>query len=133
MTSLSFIFVLIPSNDIRLFAADVPALWEKGSVRGSYLLPKQPHSTWLVRVCMILPALLAATSCFNHCFIAAPPVDIERHPEPCGGLFVYAANQTSFSRCWSCPSSNAIRPALLRGSGAASLDGGFNNGRSLTY
>ena len=41
---------------------------------------------------LMIPCLLAATTCFIIAFIAAPPVDIDGMREPVAGSFMYGNN-----------------------------------------
>ena len=41
---------------------------------------------------LMIPCLLAATTCFIVAFIAAPPVDIDGIREPVAGSFLYGNN-----------------------------------------
>ena len=41
---------------------------------------------------LMIPCLLAATTCFIIAFIAAPPVDIDGIREPVAGSFMYGNN-----------------------------------------
>ena len=43
---------------------------------------------------LMIPCLLAATTCFIIAFIAAPPVDIDGIREPVAGSFMYGNNIT---------------------------------------
>jgi len=54
---------------------------------------------------LMIPCLLAATTCFIIAFIAAPPVDIDGIREPVAGSFMYGNNIISGAVV---PSSNAI-------------------------
>ena len=54
---------------------------------------------------LMIPALLAATTCFIIAFIAAPPVDIDGIREPVSGALLYGNNIISGAVV---PSSNAI-------------------------
>ena len=54
---------------------------------------------------LMIPCLLAATTCFIIAFIAAPPVDIDGIREPVAGSFLYGNNIISGAVV---PSSNAI-------------------------
>ena len=54
---------------------------------------------------LMIPTLLAATTCFILAFIAAPPVDIDGIREPVSGSFLYGNNIISGAVV---PSSNAI-------------------------
>ncbi len=54
---------------------------------------------------LMIPCLLAATTCFIVAFIAAPPVDIDGIREPVAGSFMYGNNIISGAVV---PSSNAI-------------------------
>ena len=56
---------------------------------------------------LMIPCLLAATTCFIIAFIAAPPVDIDGIREPVAGSFLYGNNIISGAVV---PSSNAIGP-----------------------
>jgi photosystem II P680 reaction center D1 protein len=54
---------------------------------------------------LMIPCLLAATTCFIVAFIAAPPVDIDGIREPVAGSLMYGNNIISGAVV---PSSNAI-------------------------
>ena len=54
---------------------------------------------------LMIPCLLAATTCFILAFIAAPPVDIDGIREPVSGSLIYGNNIISGAVV---PSSNAI-------------------------
>ena len=54
---------------------------------------------------LMIPCLLAATTCFIVAFIAAPPVDIDGIREPVAGSLLYGNNIISGAVV---PSSNAI-------------------------
>ena len=54
---------------------------------------------------LMIPCLLAATTCFILAFIAAPPVDIDGIREPVSGSLLYGNNIISGAVV---PSSNAI-------------------------
>ncbi|HJN36837.1 MAG TPA: photosystem II q(b) protein, partial [Prochlorococcaceae cyanobacterium Fu_MAG_50] len=54
---------------------------------------------------LMIPCLLAATTCFIIAFIAAPPVDIDGIREPVAGSLIYGNNIISGAVV---PSSNAI-------------------------
>ena len=54
---------------------------------------------------IMIPTLLAATTCFILAFIAAPPVDIDGIREPVAGSLLYGNNIISGAVV---PSSNAI-------------------------
>jgi len=54
---------------------------------------------------LMIPCLLAATTCFIIAFIAAPPVDIDGIREPVAGSLLYGNNIISGAVV---PSSNAI-------------------------
>ena len=54
---------------------------------------------------LMIPTLLAATTCFILAFIAAPPVDIDGIREPVSGSLIYGNNIISGAVV---PSSNAI-------------------------
>ena len=54
---------------------------------------------------LMIPTLLAATTCFIVAFIAAPPVDIDGIREPVAGSLIYGNNIISGAVI---PSSNAI-------------------------
>ncbi|MEY4355564.1 MAG: Photosystem protein, partial [Cyanobacteriota bacterium] len=54
---------------------------------------------------LMIPTLLAATTCFIVAFIAAPPVDIDGIREPVAGSLIYGNNIISGAVV---PSSNAI-------------------------
>ncbi len=47
---------------------------------------------------LMIPCLLAATTCFIFAFIAAPPADIEGISEPVAGSFMYGNNIISSDR-----------------------------------
>ena len=55
--------------------------------------------------CLMIPSLLAATTCFILAFIAAPPVDIDGIREPVSGSLLWGNNIISGAIV---PSSNAI-------------------------
>jgi len=59
---------------------------------------------------LMIPTLLAATTCFIIAFVAAPPVDIDGIREPVAGSLLYGNNIISGAVV---PSSNAIGLALL--------------------
>ena len=46
---------------------------------------------------LMIPCLLAATTCFIIAFIAAPPVDIDGIREPVAGSFMYGNNTVSYT------------------------------------
>ena len=54
---------------------------------------------------LMIPTLLAATTCFLIAFVAAPPVDIDGIREPVAGSLLYGNNIVSGAVV---PSSNAI-------------------------
>ena len=54
---------------------------------------------------LMIPTLLAATTCFLIAFVAAPPVDIDGIREPVAGSLIYGNNIVSGAVV---PSSNAI-------------------------
>ena len=68
---------------------------------------------------LMIPCLLAATTCFIIAFIAAPPVDIDGIREPVAGSFMYGNNIISGAVV---PSSNAIGLHFSPIWEAASLD-----------
>ena len=74
---------------------------------------------------LMIPTLLAATTCFVIAFIAAPPVDIDGIREPVAGSLIYGNNIISGAVV---PSSNAIGLHLYPIWEAASLDEWLYNG-----
>ena len=74
---------------------------------------------------LMVPCLLAATTCFILAFIAAPPVDIDGIREPVAGSLLYGNNIISGAVV---PSSNAIGLHLYSIWEAASLDEWLYNG-----
>ena len=74
---------------------------------------------------LMIPCLLAATTCFIVAFIAAPPVDIDGIREPVAGSLLYGNNIISGAVV---PSSNAIGLHLYSIWEAASLDEWLSNG-----
>ena len=46
---------------------------------------------------LMIPCLLAATTCFIIAFIAAPPVDIDGIREPVAGSLMYGNNTVSYT------------------------------------
>merc|ERR1739841_353605 len=68
---------------------------------------------------LMIPTLLAATTCFIVAFIAAPPVDIDGIREPVAGSLMYGDNIISGAVV---PSSNAIGLHFYPIWEAASLD-----------
>ena len=68
---------------------------------------------------LMIPTLLAATTCFIVAFIAAPPVDIDGIREPVAGSLLYGNNIISGAVV---PSSNAIGLHFYPIWEAASLD-----------
>ena len=74
---------------------------------------------------LLIPCLLAATTCFIVAFIAAPPVDIDGIREPVAGSLLYGNNIISGAVV---PSSNAIGLHLYSIWEAASLDEWLYNG-----
>ena len=74
---------------------------------------------------LMIPCLLAATTCFIVAFIAAPPVDIDGIREPVAGSLLYGNNIISGAVV---PSSNAIGLHLYSFWEAASLDEWLYNG-----
>ena len=74
---------------------------------------------------LMVPCLLAATTCFIIAFIAAPPVDIDGIREPVAGSLLYGNNIISGAVV---PSSNAIGLHLYSIWEAASLDEWLYNG-----
>lgn len=68
---------------------------------------------------LMIPCLLAATTCFIVAFIAAPPVDIDGIREPVAGSLMYGNNIISGAVV---PSSNAIGLHFYPIWEAASLD-----------
>ena len=74
---------------------------------------------------LMIPCLLAATTCFIIAFIAAPPVDIDGIREPVAGSFLYGNNIISGAVV---PSSNAIGLHFYPIWEAASLDEWLYNG-----
>ena len=74
---------------------------------------------------LMIPCLLAATTCFIIAFIAAPPVDIDGIREPVAGSFLYGNNIISGAVV---PSSNAIGLHFYPIWEAATLDEWLYNG-----
>ena len=74
---------------------------------------------------LMVPCLLAATTCFIIAFIAAPPVDIDGIREPVAGSLLYGNNIISGAVV---PSSNAIGLHFYPIWEAASLDEWLYNG-----
>ena len=74
---------------------------------------------------LMIPTLLAATTCFIVAFIAAPPVDIDGIREPVAGSLIYGNNIISGAVI---PSSNAIGLHFYPIWEAASLDEWLYNG-----
>jgi len=74
---------------------------------------------------LMIPCLLAATTCFIIAFIGAPPVDIDGIREPVSGSLMYGNNIISGAVI---PSSNAIGLHLYPIWEAASLDEWLYNG-----
>ena len=74
---------------------------------------------------LMIPCLLAATTCFIIAFIAAPPVDIDGIREPVAGSLLYGNNIISGAVV---PSSNAIGLHFYPIWEAASLDEWLYNG-----
>jgi hypothetical protein len=74
---------------------------------------------------LMVPTLLAATTCFIIAFIAAPPVDIDGIREPVAGSLLYGNNIISGAVV---PSSNAIGLHFYPVWEAASLDEWLYNG-----
>ena len=74
---------------------------------------------------LMVPTLLAATTCFIVAFIAAPPVDIDGIREPVAGSLMYGNNIISGAVV---PSSNAIGLHFYPIWEAASLDEWLYNG-----
>ena len=74
---------------------------------------------------LMIPCLLAATTCFILAFIANPPVDIDGIREPVAGSLLYGNNIISGAVV---PSSNAIGLHLYPVWAAASLDEWLYNG-----
>jgi len=74
---------------------------------------------------LMVPTLLAATTCFIIAFIAAPPVDIDGIREPVAGSLLYGNNIISGAVV---PSSNAIGLHFYPIWEAASLDEWLYNG-----
>ncbi len=74
---------------------------------------------------LMIPCLLAATTCFIVAFIAAPPVDIDGIREPVAGSFMYGNNIISGAVV---PSSNAIGLHFYPIWEAATLDEWLYNG-----
>jgi len=74
---------------------------------------------------LMIPCLLAATTCFIVAFIAAPPVDIDGIREPVAGSLLYGNNIISGAVV---PSSNAIGLHFYPIWDAASLDEWLYNG-----
>ena len=74
---------------------------------------------------LMIPCLLAATTCFIIAFIAAPPVDIDGIREPVAGSLIYGNNIISGAIV---PSSNAIGLHFYPIWEAANLDEWLYNG-----
>merc|ERR1712146_616506 len=74
---------------------------------------------------LMIPTLLAATTCFIVAFIAAPPVDIDGIREPVAGSLMYGNNIISGAVV---PSSNAIGVHFYPVWEAASVDEWLYNG-----
>merc|ERR1711906_42570 len=74
---------------------------------------------------LMIPTLLAATTCFIVAFIAAPPVDIDGIREPVAGSLMYGNNIISGAVV---PSSNAIGVHFYPIWEAASVDEWLYNG-----
>ena len=74
---------------------------------------------------LMIPCLLAATTCFIIAFIAAPPVDIDGIREPVAGSLIYGNNIISGAVV---PSSNAIGLHFYPIWEAATLDEWLYNG-----
>ena len=74
---------------------------------------------------LMIPCLLAATTCFILAFVAAPPVDIDGIREPVAGSLLYGNNIISGAVV---PSSNAIGLHFYPIWEAASLDEWLYNG-----
>ena len=74
---------------------------------------------------LMVPCLLAATTCFIIAFIAAPPVDIDGIREPVAGSLLYGNNIISGAVV---PSSNAIGLHFYPIWEASSLDEWLYNG-----
>ena len=74
---------------------------------------------------LMVPTLIAATTCFIVAFIAAPPVDIDGIREPVAGSLMYGNNIISGAVV---PSSNAIGLHFYPIWEAASLDEWLYNG-----
>ena len=74
---------------------------------------------------LMIPTLLAATTCFIIAFIAAPPVDIDGIREPVAGSLIYGNNIITGAVV---PSSNAIGLHFYPIWEAASLDEWLYNG-----
>ena len=74
---------------------------------------------------LMIPTLLAATTCFLIAFVAAPPVDIDGIREPVAGSLLYGNNIISGAVV---PSSNAIGLHFYPIWEAASLDEWLYNG-----
>jgi photosystem II P680 reaction center D1 protein len=74
---------------------------------------------------IMIPCLLAATTCFILAFIAAPPVDIDGIREPVSGSLMWGNNIISGAVV---PSSNAIGLHMYPVWDAASLDEWLYNG-----
>jgi photosystem II P680 reaction center D1 protein len=74
---------------------------------------------------LMIPTLLAATTCFILAFIAAPPVDIDGIREPVAGSLMYGNNIISGAVV---PSSNAIGLHFYPVWSASSLDEWLFNG-----
>ena len=78
---------------------------------------------------LMIPCLLAATTCFIIAIIGAPPVDIDGIREPVAGSFLYGNNIISAAVV---PSSNAIGLHFYPIWEAASLDEWLYNGGNLS-
>ena len=76
---------------------------------------------------LMIPCLLAATTCFIIAFIAAPPVDIDGIREPVAGSLLYGNNIISGAVV---PSSNAIGLHLYPVWEASSMEEWLYNGGS---
>ena len=74
---------------------------------------------------LMIPCLLAATTCFIIAFIAAPPVDIDGIREPVAGSLMFGNNIISGAVV---PSSNAIGMHFYPIWEAATLDEWLYNG-----
>ena len=79
---------------------------------------------------LMIPCLLAATTCFIVAFIAAPPVDIDGIREPVAGSLLYGNNIISGAVV---PSSNAIGLHFYPILDAASLDEWLYNGCTYQF